>query len=402
MQSERLIHIFTEDTPSPPEPVVIAKTILQIEGLSKTFGGKPVLQDVNFSVAQGESLVLLGESGSGKTTILRIIAGLETADNGQVLLHDKNVTGLPSRQRNIGLIFQDYSLFPRMTAEENISFGLRIRGKSRKELRAIVDRLIELVKLDEHRKKLPSQLSGGQQQRVAIARALAYGPQVLLFDEPFAALDANTRSSVRREVVALLKEQKVPAIFITHDREEAMEIGDRIAVLNKGVLEQVGTPKEIYDYPKTEYVASFIGQANVISGIVRGSTVRIGATTLPAHWETREFNEGQKVKVIFRPEDVSLVKSGTLPADERLLATGTIDEITFAGFFERIKIKLDPMERVPGDINHRIRRPDFVLNLDQSDITIIANRTRAETSALPVGVRNRVIVSLKSFRLISV
>ena len=215
---------------------------VSVRGISKKFGQTVVLDNINFDVSEGEIIVLLGASGSGKTTILRIIAGLETPGTGSVVLHGKDVTVLPARMRGTGVIFQAYALFPKMNVEENIGYGLRIRKRSKKDIQETVDRLIEMVHLENHRKKHPSLLSGGQQQRVAIARALAYEPEVLLFDEPFGALDAQIRHSLRREIRALLKQIKVPSIFITHDQEEALELGDRIAVLNAGRLEQIGTP----------------------------------------------------------------------------------------------------------------------------------------------------------------
>src|SRR5213593_105779 len=252
-----------------------------VQSLSKRFKKARVLDDVSFDVAEGESLVLLGASGSGKTTILRIIAGLEQPDSGYVILHGQDVTDMPARERGVGVIFQSYALFPRMTVEKNIGYGMRIRGAGRREVKEKVARLLELVHLEEHRKKYPSQLSGGQQQRVAIARTLAYEPQVLLFDEPFGALDAQTRVRLRREIRALLKKVNVPAIFITHDQEEALELGDRIAVINVGHIEQIGRPEEIYNHPATEYVATFLGAANILAGVVRGSSVEVGATLVP-------------------------------------------------------------------------------------------------------------------------
>src|SRR6476619_6358292 len=239
---------------------------VQVISLSKHFGGAAVLDNINFEVAQGEIVVLLGASGSGKTTILRIIAGLEMPDTGRILLHGKEVTELPARERGTGVIFQNYALFPKMTVSKNIGYGLRLRGRKRKDIRTKIDELIELVHLEEHRDKYPSQLSGGQQQRVAIARALAYEPEVLLFDEPFGALDAQIRTRLRREIRELLKQINVPSIFITHDQEEALELGDRIAVLNQGVLEQIGTPFEVYNNPATEHVATFLGAANILDG----------------------------------------------------------------------------------------------------------------------------------------
>src|SRR4026209_856945 len=237
-------------------------------GVRKRFGKTSVLENINFDVAEGEALVLLGASGSGKTTILRIIAGLEQPYTGKVMLHGKDVTELPARERGVGVIFQSYVLFPKMTVEKNIGYGLRIRKRKRKEIKETVNELLSLVQLEEHRKKYPSQLSGGQQQRVAIARTLAYKPEVLLFDDPFGALDTQTRVHLRREIRALLKKVNVPSIFIRHDQEEALELGDRVAVINVGHIEQIGTPFEIYNQPATEYVATFLGAANVLEATV--------------------------------------------------------------------------------------------------------------------------------------
>src|SRR5438132_9045969 len=316
-----------------------------VRGVSKRFKKSRVLEDISFDVAEGESLVLLGASGSGKTTILRIIAGLEQPDTGRVILHGKDVTDLPARERGVGVIFQAYALFPRMTVEKNIAYGLKIRRRPRKERRETVDRLIELVQLEEHRKKYPSQLSGGQQQRVAIARTLAYKPQVLLFDEPFGALDAQTRVHLRREIRGLLRQVKVPSVFITHDQEEALELGDRIAVLNNGHLEQVGTPDEVYNHPATEFVATFLGAANLLLGVVTRGVVEIGTARVPAIEETKKFRDGQSVKVVFRPEDAALSKDAKLPEGCRRLGNGVVEEVSFVGAYERLNIRLDLTER---------------------------------------------------------
>src|SRR5438270_3982792 len=294
-------------------PMDFGKAAVTVLDLNKSFGDSTVLEKINFSVDQDEILVLLGASGSGKTTILRIIAGLELPDRGRVILHGKDVTDLPARERGVGVIFQAYALFPRMTVEKNIGFGLKIRRVPRKERRETVNRLLKLVQLEEHRKKYPWQLSGGPQQRVAIARTLAYKPQVLLFDEPFGALDAQTRVKLRREIRALLKQVKVPAVFITHDQEEALELGDRIAVLNNGHLEQIGTPDEVYNQPATEYVATFLGAANLLLGVVTEGHIEIGSARLPAAKETTRFRDGQSVKLVFRPEDVCLSLAGAMP-----------------------------------------------------------------------------------------
>src|SRR5437867_2953748 len=289
-----------------------------ILGVSKLFGKASVLENISFHVAEGEALVLLGASGSGKTTILRIIAGLEQPYTGKVILHGKDVTELPPRERGVGVIFQSYALFPKMTVEKNIGYGLRIRRRRRREIKQTVNELISLVQLEEHRKKYPSQLSGGQQQRVAIARALAYKPEVLLFDEPFGALDAQTRVRLRREIRALLKKVNVPAIFITHDQEEALELGDRIALINVGHIEQIGTPYEIYTNPATEYVATFLGAADLLPGVIKKGKVEIGSALLPVETDADKFSEGQSVKLVFRPEDVSLSKIGRASCRERV------------------------------------------------------------------------------------
>src|SRR5215813_105826 len=301
---ETLIPRLQEPVPSAPPSTAAASVV----GISKRFGKASILENISFDVAEGEVLVLLGASGSGKTTILRIIAGLEMPYTGKVILHGRDVTELPARERGVGVIFQSYALFPKMTVEKNIGYGLRIRKRKRKEIRETVNELLSLVQLEEHRKKYPSQLSGGQQQRVAIARTLAYKPEVLLFDEPFGALDAQTRGHLRREIRALLKKVNVPAIFITHDQEEALELGDRIAVINVGHIEQIGTPEEVYNHPATEYVATFLGAANVLPGVIRGSNVEIASTVVAAAVDLKKFAEGQSIKLIFRPEDVRLSK----------------------------------------------------------------------------------------------
>src|SRR5918996_963479 len=299
-------------SPTPDQPVTTANSppaAASVIGVSKRFGKTGVLENITFDVAEGETLVLLGASGSGKTTILRIIAGLEQPNTGKVILHGKDVTDLPARERGVGVIFQSYALFPKMTVEKNIGYGLRIRKRKRKEIRETVNELLSLVQLEEHRKKYPSQLSGGQQQRVAIARTLAYKPEVLLFDEPFGALDTQTRVHLRREIRSLLKKVNVPSIFITHDQEEALELGDRVAVINVGHIEQIGTPFEIYNKPATEYVATFLGAANIMDAVVRDDFLEVGSAHISAILDKETFRPGACVKIVFRPEDVVLSKS---------------------------------------------------------------------------------------------
>ena len=371
-----------------------------VRGLSKSFKGTRVLEDVSFEVAEGEALVLLGASGSGKTTILRIIAGLERPDAGRVFIHGRDVTDLPARERGVGVIFQSYALFPRMTVEHNVGYGLSIRGRKRREIRAEVERLLELVRLKDHRKKYPSQLSGGQQQRVAIARTLAYQPQVLLFDEPFGALDAQTRVRLRREIRGLLREVNVPAVFITHDQEEALELGDRIAVLHAGHLEQVGTPVEVYNRPETEYVATFLGAANLLLGVVAGERVETGTVALEAGEEVARFRSGQPVKLVFRPEDAHLSLTGALPEGCRRLTNGVVEEKHFVGAYERLTVRLDlvarrPQEGEPPLYSVTVNTPEKRLG-----VPVFVTRPKPEANAAPLQVGDRVAVGLTSFRVL--
>jgi ABC-type Fe3+/spermidine/putrescine transport system ATPase subunit len=379
---------------------VVVAAAASVRSLSKSFKGTKVLEDINFDVAEGESLVLLGASGSGKTTILRIIAGLEEPDTGSVHLHGRDVSELPARERGVGVIFQSYALFPRMTVEQNIGYGLRIRKRPQGEIKQTVERLLALVKLEEHRRKFPSQLSGGQQQRVAIARTLAYNPQVLLFDEPFGALDAQTRVRLRREIRALLREIKVPAVFITHDQEEALELGDRIAVLNAGRLEQIGTPDEVYNKPETEYVATFLGAANLLLGVAGAGTVEIGTASIPAPEETARFREGQAVKLVFRPEDVRLSETGALPEGCRRLTNGIIEEMDFVGAYERLTVRLDLVARTQAEGKPQLYNVTINTSERLTGVPIMVTRSKPDAGMARFAVGDRVAVGLMSFRVL--
>ncbi len=370
-----------------------------VVGISKRFGKTSVLENINFDVAEGEALVILGASGSGKTTILPIIAGLEQPYTGKVMLHGKDVTELPARERGVGVIFQSYALFPKMTVEKNIGYGLRIRHRKRKEIRETVDDLLGLVQLEEHRNKYPSQLSGGQQQRVAIARTLAYKPEVLLFDEPFGALDAQTRGHLRREIRALLRKVNVPAIFITHDQEEALELGDRIAVINLGHIEQIGTPLEVYTKPANEYVAKFLGAANVLSGEVKGGNIEVGAALIPFR-EGHDFSEGQKVKLVFRPEDVSLTKSSDAPPHQCCIARGIVEVTNFVGAYERVSVRIDLSESGSSESDETPFYLTTQTPESQTSKPIIATRPKPEATAVKLKQGDRVAVNLSSFTVL--
>ena len=237
---------------------------LIIENLTKKFGKNEGVENINLSVKEHELLTLLGPSGCGKTTILRAIGGFNQIDSGRILLDGKEIQNLQPEKRPTGMVFQSYNLWPHMTVYENMAFGMQIRKCPKEQIKKEIKKMLELVRMDGSEKKYPSQLSGGQQQRIAIARALVLKPSLLLLDEPFSALDAKIRGQMREELKRIQREAGLTVIFVTHDQEEAMAISDRIAVMRRGYMEQVGKPEEIYDHPKTRFVAEFIGEMNFI------------------------------------------------------------------------------------------------------------------------------------------
>jgi sulfate transport system ATP-binding protein len=316
-----------------------------LEQVTKRYGERPVVSDLSLSVATGELFVLLGPSGSGKSTVLRMIAGLAEADAGRVLLHGRDVTHTPPRARGTGFVFQHYALFRHMTIAENIEFALRVRGVSARERARRRDELLELVELSGFGGRRPRQLSGGQQQRVALARALAHEPEVLLLDEPFGALDARIRGELRRTLRRIQHELGVTAIFVTHDQEEAFELGDRLAVLNYGRLLEVGPPDELYLRPASEFVATFLGAANLLVGEATPSGVRVGTLEIPLATESPPDAGRRRVQVLFRPEDVALEENrGALTVP--ILGEGVVEQTSFAGAQERLLLRLPAMPGV--------------------------------------------------------
>lgn len=286
---------------------------IELQGLNKHFGNYHALQNISISIQQGELIALLGPSGSGKTSLLRIIAGLENLDEGVILFNDKNVAHLTAKERNIGFVFQHYALFNHMTVFDNIAYGLKVRPKklrpSKKEIEIKVMELLALVKLDHFAKRYPSQLSGGQRQRVALARALAVEPKVLLLDEPFGALDAKVRKELRRWLRKLHNDYHITSIFVTHDQEEALDVADRVVVMNEGRIEQIGSPVEVYENPATPFVYDFLGNVNLFKGRLNKGELINGDYSLKIPGSENQTSE-ETVGYV-RPHDISIEKNAS-------------------------------------------------------------------------------------------
>ena len=312
---------------------------LEIEHLHKQFGPLNAVADFNLQVKKGEFVSLLGSSGCGKTTALRMIAGFEPPTSGIIRLDGQDISRKPANQRHIGMVFQSYALFPNMTVADNVGFGLRIKGQPTAQIQARVQELLNLIQLPDKGSSYPYQLSGGQQQRVALARALAIEPRVLLLDEPLSALDAKTRVELRAEIRRIQKQLNMTTIYVTHDQEEAMSLSDRVVVMNKGVIEQVGTPFAIYNYPTSAFAASFVGQLNVLPVVVtngaqgecsfQGQPLTLTEAIAAAPQTT--------VNIALRPEELRL---GQQEGHNHL--TGTVETTTFLGAIVRLRMHIGP------------------------------------------------------------
>jgi len=311
---------------------------LDIKGVQKSFGATNVVRNFDLSIERGEFVSFLGPSGCGKTTTLRMVAGFETPSAGQIAIDGRDVTNLRPNQRNVGMVFQSYALFPNMTVSDNVGFGLKVSKAPAEERKARVDEMLRLIKLPQHGDRYPSQLSGGQQQRVALARALAIKPQVLLLDEPLSALDAKIRIALREEIRSVQRRLGITTVYVTHDQEEALSISDRIVVMNEGRIEQIGSPFEIYNYPRTRFVASFVGTLNIFEGRVVDAAAKAldidgQKVTTGAQLDNRAA--GQPLTLALRPEAISL---GSEPG--RNLLRGKIEEVSFLGAIVRIRVLL--------------------------------------------------------------
>ena len=312
---------------------------LDLEAVEKHFGATHVVKSFTLAVERGEFVSFLGPSGCGKTTTLRMVAGFETPSAGAIRIDGRDVVNLKPNQRNIGMVFQAYALFPNMTVAQNVAFGLKVAGKSKAEIDERVGEMLAIIKLPHLADRYPYQLSGGQQQRVALARALAVRPQVLLLDEPLSALDAKIRVSLREEIRAIQKSLGITTIYVTHDQEEALSMSDRIVVMRDGVVDQVGTPFEIYNRPATSFVASFVGTLNRLEGTVTdvgARTVRLGDAEARLDRDLGTRKAGDPIALALRPEAVSLVPKPDL--DARL--PGTITEVAFLGSVIRVRVDI--------------------------------------------------------------
>jgi sulfate transport system ATP-binding protein len=313
-----------------------------LDGLTKRFAGRGVVEAVSLEIADGELFVLLGASGSGKSTILRMIAGLASSDAGSIQLMGQDVTSLAPQKRGVGFVFQNYSIFQHMTAARNIAFGLRIRGVSGRERRKKSEELLDLVGLGGLGDRYARELSGGQQQRVALARALAYEPKVLLLDEPFGALDVKIRTQLRRSFREIQKRLGVTTVLVTHDQEEAFEIADRLGVIERGRLIEVGRPEDLYSKPGSLFAATFLGAGTVLVGRCREGRAEFGSLALPVP-EDMPHQEGAPVRVLIRPEQVTLQREP--PADGPSLGRGRVVESSFAGAMRRLRLRVPRQPR---------------------------------------------------------
>lgn len=319
----------------------MSENILQLENITKSFDDTDVLKGISLSVKHGEFVTLLGSSGCGKTTTLRIIAGLENPDGGRVLLDGKDVTNTEPNKRDVNTVFQNYALFPHMTVAQNVAYSLRLKRKNKQYIEKEVGEVLSLVQLEGYEKRMPSELSGGQMQRVAIARALVNKPCLLLLDEPLGALDLQLRRQMQLELKALQKRLEVAFIYITHDQEEALNMSDRIVVMREGRFEQIGSPDQIYNYPHTSFVAQFVGNANIIRGTVLGEvdgivSVRIGDAIILTQSAGYHLNPKQDASFAVRSEHIKLTRC----ANETTGLCARITEKSIAGGMLRIVVKL--------------------------------------------------------------
>lgn len=322
----------------------MAQNIIELQGVSKSINGSDILHNINLEVRNGEFLTLLGPSGCGKTTLLRLISGFEQPTTGNIFINGKNVEGLPPHLRHVHTVFQSYALFPHMDVVENIAFGLRCQKLPKDEIKQRVAEVLKTVKLEKYAKRKPEQLSGGQQQRVAIARAVVNRPLVLLLDEPLSSLDYRLRKTMQIELKQLQRKLGITFIFVTHDQEEALSMSDRVVVMQEGCIEQVGTPRQVYEDPQNLAVAKFIGEANIFDSEIiaidgKQLTVNIQGKRRMVK-SARQFTVGQKVHVLVRPEDLRVWDQKETEGDTNEMFPGVVEEVIYKGTTVDLMVRL--------------------------------------------------------------
>ena len=310
----------------------MSQNIIELKEISKTYGDNTVLNNLSLNIKKNEFLTLLGPSGCGKTTTLKIIAGFENADEGVVLFGDENITTLPPYKRKLNTVFQKYALFPHMNIYENIAFGLKIKKLPKSEIDKKVKNMLKLVALEGFEKRSVESLSGGQQQRVAIARALVNEPEVLLLDEPLGALDLKLRKEMQIELKKIQQRLGITFIFVTHDQEEALTMSDTIVVMNKGVIQQMGTPEDIYNEPANAFVADFIGESNILDGIMLDD-YKVEFSNVVFECVDKGFNKNENIDVVIRPEDIEITSV------ENSMLSGRVTSVTFKGVHYEIEVE---------------------------------------------------------------
>ncbi len=328
---------------------------LQLIDVSKSFSGVEVVHDMTLDIEKGALVSLLGPSGCGKTTTLRMIAGFEEPDRGSIRLDEAELTSVPPNRRGIGMVFQAYALFPNKTVRENISFGLRMKKTPRNEIGKKVDAVLEMIRLQDTADRYPHQLSGGQQQRIALARALAVEPRVLLLDEPLSALDAEVRVALRAEIRRIQSQLAITTVYVTHDQEEALSISDRVVVMNRGLVEQAGSPEEIYRAPKTRFVATFIGTANQFLGVASSDGTVVTKNIKLLAEAAKSFSAGRDVVALVRPESIQVLAERPASSDWNVI-DGAVETITFHGAVTRLGVNVGG-QRVVADVTVASTKP---------------------------------------------
>ena len=313
------------------EVFILSQNIIEIKNVSKTYGDNTVLKNLSLNIRKNEFLTLLGPSGCGKTTTLKILAGFESGDSGKVLFNGEDISNLPPYKRQLNTVFQKYALFPHMNVYENIAFGLKIKKVSKNEIDKKVSEMLKLVALEGFEKRSIDSLSGGQQQRVAIARALVNEPKVLLLDEPLGALDLKLRKEMQSELKRIQQRLGITFIFVTHDQEEALTMSDTIVVMNKGIIQQMGSPEDIYNEPANAFVADFIGESNIVDGIML-EDLKVEFCNHVFTCVDKGFNSNEVVDVVIRPEDIEII------SPEKGMITGKVNSVKFKGVHYEIEV----------------------------------------------------------------